>query len=111
MKEISAVIRAAKWPATARALRDAGIAAMTRHRAMGRGKQKGLQNPEGGTKVRLLPKWWLMIVVKDEQVDAALFALIKANRTGEIGDGKIFVAPVKETYRVRTEEIGYPALF
>jgi nitrogen regulatory protein PII len=105
VKEINAVIRPGKWSATVRELREAGIAAMTRHRAMGRGRQKGLSG------VRLLPKWWLIFVVKDEQVEAALAALQRANRTGEIGDGKIFVSPVRETYRIRTEETGYPALY
>jgi nitrogen regulatory protein PII len=110
MKEISAVIRPGKWGATARELKEAGVFAMTRHRAMGRGKQKGLRFGDEGAGVRLLPKWWLMIVVDEASVDAVVAALLRANQTGEIGDGKIFVSPVVETLRVRTEEIGYPAL-
>ena len=111
MKEIIALIRPGKWSATARELREAGVTAMTRHRAMGRGRQKGLAPGQGSPGVRLLPKWWLMFVVKDEQLEAALASLMRSNRTGEIGDGKIFVSPVVETYRIRTEEVGYPALF
>lgn len=111
MKEIIAVIRPGKWSATARELRDAGVTAMTRHRAMGRGRQKGLNSGEGKVSVRLLPKWWLMLVLKEDQVEAAIAALNRANRSGEIGDGKIFLSPVAETLRVRTEEVGYPALY
>ena len=111
MKEITAIIRPGKWSATAKALKDAGVTAMTRHRAMGRGKQKGLQAADGKISVRLLPKWWLMFVVKEAQVEAALAAIQLANRSGEIGDGKIFVSPVAETFRIRTEEVGYPALY
>jgi len=111
MREITAIIRPGKCSATARALKEAGITAMTRHRAMGRGKQKGLAGVDGKGSVRLLPKWWLMFVVKEGQVDAALDALNRANRTGEIGDGKIFVSPVIENFRIRTEEVGYPALY
>ena len=110
MKEITAVIRPGKWSATARELKKSGIFAMTRHRVMGRGKQKGLQSGDGGGGVRLLPKWWLILVVEEAQVDDVISALVRCNRTGEIGDGKIFVSPVRETLRVRTDEIGYPAL-
>ena len=110
MKEITIIIRSGKWSATARELKEAGFYAMTRHRAMGRGKQKGLQSGADGGGVRLLPKWLLVLVVEEAQVDDAIAALVRANRTGEIGDGKLFVSPVKETLRVRTEEIGYPAL-
>jgi nitrogen regulatory protein PII 2 len=110
MKEITVIIRSGKWGATARELKEAGFHAMTRHRAMGRGKQKGLRYGEEGAGVRLLPKWLLILAVEEAQVDDAVAALIRANRTGEIGDGKLFVSPVKETLRVRTEEIGYPAL-
>jgi nitrogen regulatory protein PII 2 len=109
MKEIAAVIRPGKWGSTSRELKEAGVYAMTRHRVMGRGKQKGLKGGEGGG-VRLLPKWWLILVVEEARVDQVVAALMRANRTGEIGDGKIFVSPVRETLRVRTEETGYPAL-
>lgn len=111
MIEITAIIRPEKWSATARELRQAGVMAMTRHRAMGRGRQKGLNQGEGKISIRLLPKCWLMFVVKESQVEVALAALTRANRTGEIGDGKIFLSPVAETYRIRTEEVGYPALY
>ena len=110
MKEISAVIRSGKWSDTLRELKAAGVQAVTRQRAMGRGKQKGLVFNQDGSGVRLLPKWMLTIVVDEAGVDAALQALIRANQTGEIGDGKIFVSPVAQTLRVRTEESGYPAL-
>jgi nitrogen regulatory protein PII 2 len=110
MKEITFILRSSQWNKTVRELREAGFYAMTRHRAMGRGKQKGLSYGEEGAGVRLLPKWLLILVVEEAQVDAAVAALIRANRTGEIGDGKIFISPVVATQRVRTDEIGYPAL-
>lgn len=110
MKEIMCLLRSSKWNATARELREAGFFAMTRHRASGRGKQKGLRGGEGEGGVRLLPKWQLIMVVEDRQVQPAVEALIRANRTGSIGDGKIFITKVTETVRVSTEEFGYPAL-
>jgi nitrogen regulatory protein PII 2 len=60
--------------------------------------------------VRLLPKWLLTIVVDEAGVDAAVAALMRANQTGSIGDGKIFVSPIAQTLRVRTDESGYPAI-
>lgn len=110
MKEITCLLRSSKWNATARELREAGFFAMTRHRASGRGKQKGLQGGSGEGGVRLLPKWLLIMVVQDDQVKAAVDALTRANRTGSIGDGKIFISKVTETVRVSTDEFGYPAL-
>ena len=110
IREITAIIRSGKWSDTARELRAAGFHAVTRQRALGRGKQKGLSRGGGGVRVRLLPKWLLSLAVEEGQVEAAVEALIRANRTGEIGDGKIFVSPVGGVLRVRTEETGYPAL-
>jgi nitrogen regulatory protein PII len=110
MKEITFLLRSSKWNATARELREAGIYAFTRHRASGRGKQKGLGQSGAEGSVRLLPKWLLIAVIQDSQLEAVVAALIRANRTGNIGDGKIFVSPVLETIRVSTDEFGYPAL-
>lgn len=111
MKEITCLLRSGKWTASARELREAGFYAMTRHRASGRGRQKGLYGGSGEGGVRLLPKWLLTMVVEDSRVEAALEALIRANRTGSIGDGKIFISAVTETIRVSTDEFGYPALY
>ena len=101
LRELTAVIRSNKWKATAEALREAGFPALTRQRVYGRGRQKGLRYPStelraGSTSdsggIPVLPKWMLTLVVEDSQVDRAMAALIAANRTGEIGDGKVFVS-------------------
>jgi len=110
MKEIMCLLRSSKWNASARELREAGFFAMTRHRASGRGKQKGLRGGQGEGGVRLLPKWLLIIVVQDDQVQPAVDALIRANRTGAVGDGKIFITKITQTVRVSTDEFGVPAL-
>ena len=109
LKEIIAIIRPGKWPATSAKLAEAGIVALTRHRIYGRGKQRGLrygstapgEEPAG---ISFLPKWMVHVVVEDSQVEAVVRALMEANRTGEIGDGKIFVCPVEEAVRIRTNE-------
>jgi nitrogen regulatory protein PII 2 len=111
MKEIICLLRCGKWNATARELREAGFFAMTRHRASGRGKQKGLYGGSGEGGVRLLPKWLLTMVVEDGHVGRAVEALIRANRTGSVGDGKIFISAIQQTVRVSTDEFGYPALY
>ena len=109
LKEIIVIIRPGKWPATAVKLAEVGALAYTRHRVHGRGKQKGLrygatapgEEPSG---ISFLPKWMVHIVLEDSQVDAVVKALIEANRTGEIGDGRIFICPVVDAVRVRTSE-------
>lgn len=107
MKEITAIIRPSKWPETLQKLGEAGILGLTRQRIYGRGKQKGLRysEAEGGLEgISFLPKWMVTLVVEDEQVDRILAAIISANRTGEIGDGKIFIGSLSEVVRVRTNE-------
>ena len=110
MKEVMAVIRPSRWTVTVEALNEAGFSAMTRQRAYGRGKQKGLRyGPEGGG-IQELPKWWVSLVVEDLEVERAVAAILKANRSGEIGDGKVFVCPVQEAVRIRTDESGVLAI-
>lgn len=123
MKEITAIIRVNKMQATKKALAREDIFSLTAHRAMGRGKQKGLHYELGAggeedsnnskTKYRMafIPKKMLILVVADELVDKAVKTIIAANRTGNIGDGRVFVNPVNETVRVRTGERGDAALF
>lgn len=108
MKEIIAVLRAGRWQATKARLLEEGFNAFTVHRVYGRGRQKGLQylsksgNLEEG--IRFLPKRMLTIFVKDEDAQAIVEILTAANRTGEIGDGKIFVCPVESAEKIRTGE-------
>jgi nitrogen regulatory protein PII 2 len=102
LRELTAIVRSNKWKATAEALRNAGFPAMTRQRVYGRGRQKGLRygTEPGAGGIPVLPKWMLTLVVEDEQVDAALAALVAANRSGEIGDGKVFVGKLSGALRL-----------
>ena len=123
MKEIMAVIRMNKMNQTKKALADAGIPAFVAREGYGRGK--GLVNQavlDGaaagneeaiallGTKGRLYPKRIISIVVPDSQVKEAVEALMSVNKTGQAGDGKIFVMPVSDSIRVRTGEAGDAAI-
>jgi len=104
MKKIEAIIREEKLNAVKQALEEKSYFGMTVSEVSGRGKQKGipLQWRVGEYRVDLLPKLKLELVVLDEDVDAALEAIIRNARTGETGDGKIFVLPVESVVRVRT---------
>ena len=107
IKEIVAVIRPGKWAETLVALEKIGVAGFTRQRVYGRGKQRGLRYSSDGEEqkgISFLPKWMITIVVEDSKVDAVVLALMTANKTGDIGDGKIFVAPISSSIRIRTNE-------
>ena len=123
MKEIMAVIRMNKMNQTKKALADAGIPAFVAREGYGRGK--GLVNQEVlegaaagneeaiallGTKGRLYPKRILSIIVPDAQVKEVVDVIISVNKTGQAGDGKIFVLPVADSVRVRTGEDGDAAI-
>lgn len=114
MKEIIAVIRPNQWQKTKSALFEAGFNAITVHRVYGRGKQKGLRylsktgNLEEG--IVFLPKRMITIFAKDEEVELVLKIIEQTNKTGSIGDGKIFVLRLEEALRVRTGEKGDCAL-
>lgn len=107
IKEITAVLRPGKWADTLVKLEEIGIAGFTRQRVYGRGKQRGLRYTADGEEnkgISFLPKWMVTIVVEDSKVDAVVDALFKSNRTGEIGDGKIFICTVSDSVRIRTNE-------
>ncbi len=123
MKEIMAIIRMNKMNQTKKALADAGIPAFVAREGYGRGK--GLVNQEVlegaaagneeanallGTKGRLYPKRIISLVVPDDKVTPAVDVLISVNKTGQAGDGKIFVMPVSDSIRVRTGEDGDAAI-
>lgn len=123
MKEVIAVVRMNMMNQNKKALTDAGISAFFAHEVLGRGK--GLINSvllegarEGyqeavellGEKGKLYPKRMITVVVHDKDVPALVATLIKTNRTGKPGDGKIFVLPVGDAVRVRTGEKGRPAI-
>ena len=122
MKEIIIVIRPKKVNETKEVLAALGFPGMTAIPVLGRGKQKGIasevsieyrpgileQNKNGGMKY--VPKRYLSIVVSDENVETVIDSIIKVNKTGEFGDGKIFICPVEEAIRIRTDEQGDEAI-
>ena len=118
MREVTAIIRMNKIQATKEALAEAGYSCLTATLAYGRGKQKGLYiSPHGNVSpdskkaaIRFIPKRMLNIVVDDESVPEVVETLMGVNRTGMVGDGRIFVSPIAEAVRVRTGERGDDAL-
>lgn len=127
MKEIMAIIRIDNINRTKDALLAAGFPSITCRRVLGRGKKKvefslvkdtiyestksmprlveGLSEEH-----RLIPKRFLTLIVKDDEVQKVVEAIMKVNSTGNPGDGKIFVLPVIDVYRVRTGEVGEDAI-
>ena len=112
MKKIEAIIRPHKLDEIREALLEAGFRGMTIMEVKGVGRQKGHTEVYRGSeyKVDFLPKIKLELVVPDERLEAALGIILKGAKTGQVGDGKIFVLPVDEVIRVRTEESGEGAL-
>lgn len=106
MKKIEAIIRPFKLDEVKIALVNAGVVGMTVSEVRGFGRQKGQTERYRGSEytVEFLQKLKVEIVVDDEQVDSIVEQVIEAARTGEIGDGKIFVTPVNEVVRIRTGE-------
>lgn len=120
MKEIVAIIRMNKMQKTKNALAGIGYPSMTVNRVLGRGRQKGLYlpqseiNPEKAEwkdrKMKYIPKRMVSVVVSDEGKSEVVETIMKVNRTGKIGDGKIFICSVEGTVRIRTDERGNEAL-
>ena len=104
MKKIEAIIREERLEAVKEALEEKSYFGMTVSEVSGRGKQKGipLQWRVGEYRVDLLPKLKIELVVLDGDVPTVIDAIVRNTRTGEIGDGKIFVLPVESVVRVRT---------
>jgi nitrogen regulatory protein PII len=107
MKMIKAIVRPNKVDEVKDALAKLNIAGMTVTEVRGHGKQKGHTAIYRGKEynVSLLPKMEIEVVVPDNLADDAIKAIIAAARTGEIGDGRVFVMPVTESYRIRTGEM------
>ncbi|WP_080905597.1 P-II family nitrogen regulator [Parabacteroides sp. Marseille-P3160] len=123
MKEIIAIIRPNKMNATKKIIDELEVPSVTAMPVLGRGNQRGLNAILNGFDVhpgliakghtmgmKFVPKRMLIIVASDENVEIIMNALIKANRTGYIGDGKIFVCPTDDAVRIRTNESGDTAL-
>jgi nitrogen regulatory protein P-II 1 len=106
LKKIEAIIRPFKLDEVKIALVNAGVVGMTVSEVRGFGRQKGQTERYRGSEytVEFLQKLKIEIVVEDNQVDLVVDKIISAARTGEIGDGKIFVHPVDQIIRIRTGE-------
>jgi len=112
MKKIEAIIKPFKLEEVKDALGEIGIEGMTVTEVKGFGRQKGHTEIYRGSEytVDFLPKIKLEVVLPDERLAAAKEAIIKAAKTGKIGDGKIFVSAIEDSLRIRTEEQGDKAL-
>ena len=112
MKMIEAIVREEKLGPVRKALEENGYQGMTITEVTGRGKQGGvkLQWRVGDYKVDFLPKIKIEVVVLDEDVPKVLNAITSCARSGEMGDGKIFVIPIDNAVRVRTGEEGVNAI-
>ena len=112
MKKIEAIIKPFKLEEVKDALGEVGIEGMTVSEVKGFGRQKGHTEIYRGSEytVDFLPKIKLELVVADNRIDVAVAAIVKAAKTGKIGDGKIFVSNVTEAIRIRTEEKGEQAV-
>jgi len=112
MKKIEAIIKPFKLDEVKEALHEVGVQGITVTEAKGFGRQKGHTELYRGAEyvVDFLPKVKVEIVLTDEQVEPAIDAIMKAARTGRIGDGKIFVLDVVEAIRIRTGERGAAAI-
>ena len=112
LKKIEAIIRPEKLNEVRQAIESVGYPGITITEAEGHGKQKGLtQQWRGETyRVEFLPKIKLEIVVADSDSEAMIQAIVKAARTGGVGDGKIFVSDVRDVIRIRTGDRGERAI-
>jgi len=112
MKKIEAIIKPFKHDEVREALSEIGITGLTVTEVKGFGRQKGHTELYRGAEyvVDFLPKVKLDLVLADGQVDQAIEAIVKAARTGKIGDGKIFVTAVEQVVRIRTGESGEAAV-
>jgi nitrogen regulatory protein PII len=112
MKKVEAIIKPFKMEDVKDALLEAGIEGMTVTEVKGFGRQKGHTEIYRGSEytVDFLPKVKFEIVLDDANVQTAVNAIIQAARTGKIGDGKVFVLPIEEAIRIRTDERGAAAI-
>ncbi len=112
MKMIIAIIKPFRLDAVREALSDIGVQGMTVTEVRGFGRQKGHTELYRGAEytVDLLPKIKLEVALQDDMIEAAMDAIAKAAKTGQIGDGKIFVYDLEQTVRIRTGEIGADAV-
>jgi nitrogen regulatory protein PII len=111
LKEVIAILRPESWIKTKLKVAELGIETFTQHRVVGRGRQRGLhflarRGAESGTGFRYLPKRMASWIVPQGQVQSLVDAIIDANWTGQIGDGKIFIMPLDGTVQIGTDQQG-----
>ena len=112
MKKIEAIIRPHKLDDVRAGLLEEGFRGMTVSEVKGFGRQKGHNEIYRGAeyKISFLPKLKVELVCADDKVEKAVAVIVKTAKTGEVGDGKVFIYPIEEAVRVRTEEVGDDAL-
>ena len=112
MKKIEAIIQPFKVEDVHEALSEIGVKGMTLTEVKGYGRQKGHTEVYRGAeyKVDFLPKVKIEIVVKDSMLEEVLSTIARVTKTGHVGDGKIFISPVLDVFRIRTEESGEDAV-
>lgn len=112
MKKIEAIIRPHKLDDVHKELQDSGYTGLTVSEIKGYGRQKGHTEMYRGSeyKINFVPKIKIELFCSDEQFEKAIEIIISKSRTGEVGDGKIFVLPVLDAIRIRTEESGDSAI-
>ena len=112
MKKIEAIVRPSKLEALKEAFLSAGMAGMTINQVQGCGNQHGWKEYYRGSEVlvNMVPKIEVTVVVDDGKVDETVKLICEVARTGQVGDGKIFVSPVEEVVRIRTGERGTDAI-
>ncbi|MBI4429888.1 MAG: P-II family nitrogen regulator [Ignavibacteriales bacterium] len=112
MKKIEAIIRPFKLDDVREALSEMGVRGMTLTEVKGYGRQKGHTEVYRGSeyKIDFLPKIKLEIIAKDSMVERIVSTIVKVGKTGEVGDGKIFISPIEDVIRIRTEESGEEAI-
>ena len=112
MKKIEAIIRPHNLESVHTALQEAGFPGLTVSEVRGYGRQKGHKEIYRGSEYNLefVPKVKIEMVCKDEMIESAISIIIKLAKTGQVGDGKIFISPIEEAIRIRTEESGEDAL-
>jgi nitrogen regulatory protein P-II 1 len=112
MKKIEAIIREEKLEPVKKSLESIGYFGMTITEVGGRGRQKGVPLKWGSKEylVEFLPKLKIEVVVIDEDVSPVVNAIVRGARTGDVGDGKIFIIPIENAIRVRTGDSGISAV-
>ncbi|EDY17486.1 nitrogen regulatory protein P-II [Chthoniobacter flavus Ellin428] len=108
MKKIEAIIKPFKLEEVKSALQEVGVEGMTVTEGKGFGRQKGHTEIYRGSEytIDFLPKLKLEVILPDDMIDTAVQAIIRSAQTGKIGDGKIFILPIEDAIRIRTEEHG-----